>query len=172
MAHYHASSIYEIDPDFFLSLGVTTVFVSLDNSLENYSVDKPSAKAYELKEELKNRGIGLIIYSFKKTERAIEYAKMLETQLIAGRKLNKLIQRYLEINGIDSNVLVFIGASIYKDSKLALKIGAQMILTNYLPGKLTAMNKFDKFKERIAREKAIRNKTNGRKVPSKTVEVI
>ena len=47
-----------------------------------------------------------------------------------------------------------------------------MILTNYLPGKLTAMNKFDKFKERIAREKAIRNKTNGRKVPSKTVEVI
>ena len=53
MAHYHASSIYEIDPDFFLSLGVTTVFVSLDNSLENYSVDKPSAKAYELKEELK-----------------------------------------------------------------------------------------------------------------------
>ena len=162
MAHYHASSIYEIDPDFFLSLGVTTVFVSLDNSLENYSVDKPSAKAYELKEELKNRGIGLIIYSFKKTERAIEYAKMLETQLIAGRKLN----------GIDSNVLVFVGASIYKDSKLALKIGAQMILTNYLPGKLTAMNKFDKFKERIAREKAIRNKTNGRKVPSKTAEVI
>ena len=149
MAHYHASSIYE-----------------------NYSVDKPSAKAYELKEELKNRGIGLIIYSFKKTERAIEYAKMLETQLIAGRKLNKLIQRYLEINGIDSNVLVFVGASIYKDSKLALKIGAQMILTNYLPGKLTAMNKFDKFKERIAREKAIRNKTNGRKVPSKTAEVI
>lgn len=172
IAHYHASSIYDIDPDFFLSLGVSTVFVSLDNSLENYNVDKPSSKAYELRDELKNRGISLIIYSFKKSNRAIEYAKMLETQFMGGRKLSKTIKKYLEINGIDSNVLVFVGASIYKDCRLALKVGTQMILTDFLPGKLSAMNKFDIFKERIARNKAIRNKTNGRKVPNKTSEVI
>lgn len=173
VAHFHAPDIYSIDPDFFGSLGIQTVMADLDNTLEGYALRKPSARAYVLKDELRERGISLVLYSDRQSKAVSAYAKTLGVKLLSDCRLPKIrtIAKFLEINEIAPADVIFVGASVTRDSKMALKIGSQMILTDPLPEKKDLRFRFRSLTESRKRRKAHKLGIDGRETPLKNKEV-
>ena len=61
--YVHATSVYDIDVNFFKKENIKTILVDLDNTLDSYKTKTPSPRAFELKEKLEKEGIEMIIVS-------------------------------------------------------------------------------------------------------------
>lgn len=165
VAHYCAPSIYDIDPDFYATLGVKVIFADLDRTLESLPLAKPSARAFALRDELRERGLTLILLTRKRGKTQTSYAHTLQTPIIErvrGARGSK-IRRYLEQNEIGSEEACLIGSSIVHGSRLAFRQGFLMILTDPLAAPGTAGRR--RGRERKLYRRADREETLGQPAP-------
>lgn len=128
----HAKSIYDIDVDFYVSLGIKYLLADLDNTLDSYKLFKPTQKAIDLKSVLEKRGIELIIVSNNRRNRVCSYANELGvTYLASARKpFAKRISKFIFEKNIDKSKALFIGDQILTDIGAANKNNIRAILTD------------------------------------------
>ena len=127
----HATSIYDINIQFFLDIGVKNILLDLDNTLDSYKLYKPTNRAIELIKRFQNNGISPIVISNNKGKRVSSYANALKIPYInsAMKPFAKKITQYIEHNHIDKNTLVFVGDQMMTDVLACHNAGIRCILT-------------------------------------------
>ena len=114
----HAKSLYEIDPEFFKSNGVSTLFVDLDNTLDSYKSHTPSDNAIALVKKLKDAGLNLIIISNNRYKRVLGYAEALGVEFISstGKPFPRKINKFVEVKGLKKENIMVVGDQLMTDT--------------------------------------------------------
>ena len=130
----HAESIYLIDLHFFQKLGIKYVFVDLDNTLDSYKQKTPLPHAFELKENLKNIGIELIIVSNNTGERVRKYSKELGVKHWSSlaKPFSFRLTKIMKKLGIKKDEVIMVGDQIVTDISCANGAKIKSILTEKL----------------------------------------
>lgn len=156
----HAKSIYDISIVFYKLLGIKTVLVDLDNTLDSYKAMTPRKDAIELKKKFDLFGINLIIVSNNKEKRVKPYANELGVNYRNSihkpfpKRLNKLIKE-LNLN-IDETLLI--GDQLLTDVLLAKKVGIKVVLTEKLVKEDQWTTRFNRIREKNIRKKLYKEK--------------
>ncbi len=127
----HAQSIYEIDPEFFLSQGVKTLLVDLDNTLDSYKLYVPTERAKELISKIQSTGIKFVIISNNKGKRVSSYANAAGVSYInsAMKPFPFKIRRYLKDNNLSTDDVMFVGDQMMTDVLATHNAHIRMVLT-------------------------------------------
>lgn len=127
----HAKSLYEIDPEFFKSNGVTTLFVDLDNTLDSYKSHKPSDNAVTLVKKLKDAGLDLIIISNNRYKRVLGYAEALGVEFISstGKPFPRKINKFVEEKGLNKENIMVVGDQLMTDTLAGNRAKIRVVLT-------------------------------------------
>ena len=129
-----AKSIYEIPIEFYKKLGIDTLMMDLDNTLDSYKLFKPTEKAVKLIEDLKRNNITPIVVSNNKGKRVSSYANALNVEYVNSArkpfsfKLNKIIK----IKNLNREKLLFVGDQMMTDVLACHGAHVRMILTEKL----------------------------------------
>ncbi|MFA5480875.1 MAG: YqeG family HAD IIIA-type phosphatase [Bacilli bacterium] len=127
-----AQSIYEIEPAFFQKHKVKTLFVDLDNTLDAYDTLSPSQRAKDLKRQLENLGIEIIVVSNNTKKRVSNYAIELGVKYIysLGKPFAFKLKRFINRENIDLDKTMMIGDQIITDVCCGNGAGIRTILTH------------------------------------------
>lgn len=133
-AFARAISLYDIDPQYFSSLGVKALVCDLDQTLDSPFAKTPSRQAKEFKRSLDERGIKLIILSNNFKKRVKSYAQILGvTYLPFSLKYFKFrISSFLEKQGLKPENVIFVGDQLLTDGRYTSKLNGRLILTKPL----------------------------------------
>ncbi|MDD4532767.1 MAG: hypothetical protein PHW22_04990 [Bacilli bacterium] len=131
---YHASSIYDIDPQQLRKLGYKTVFADLDNTLAQYNVLIPEKRTFQLIDCFHDAGLEVILISNNTARRVKPYAEKLHTKYIysAHKPWARRFIRYVKNHSIDVRTSVLIGDQLLTDRPLAKRAKIDFILTEPL----------------------------------------
>lgn len=155
----HAKSIYHVSVVFYKLIGIKTILVDLDNTLDSYKAKTPSIDAINLKKKLDLFGINLIIVSNNRKKRVKPYAEALGVTYRNSigkpfkRKLNKMIE---EMN-LNKDELILIGDQLLTDVAIAKNVGIKVILTEKLVSEDQWTTRFNRIREKNKR-KILHNK--------------
>ena len=151
----HAQSIYEIDLNFFVKLGIKYVFADLDNTLDSYRQKTPLAKAKELKENLEKLGIELIIVSNNTGERVKKYSSELDVRHFSslGKPFAIKITKIMKNLGIKKEETIMIGDQIVTDVSCANGAKIKSILTEKLVKEDQPTTRFNRLFDNPLRKK-------------------
>ncbi len=127
----HAKSLYEIDPEFFKSNGVTTLFVDLDNTLDSYKSHTPSDNAIALVKKLKDASLNLIIISNNRYKRVLGYAEALGVEFISstGKPFPRKINKFVKEKGLNKENIMVIGDQLMTDTLAGNRAKIRVVLT-------------------------------------------
>ena len=127
----HAKSLYEIDPEFFKSNGVSTLFVDLDNTLDSYKSHTPSDNAIALVKKLKDAGLNLIIISNNRYKRVLGYAEALGVEFISstGKPFPRKINKFVEAKGLKKENIMVVGDQLMTDTLAGNRAKIRVVLT-------------------------------------------
>ncbi len=127
----HASSIYEIDPEFFKRNGVKTLFIDLDNTLDSYKAKTPLEKTINYVNSLKAIDITPVIISNNRPERVCEYADALGVEYLASARkpFSKRIKRELEKRNLKPEDVMLVGDQMMTDVQAARGAKIRVVLT-------------------------------------------
>lgn len=129
-----AKSIYEIPVVFYSKLGIKTLMMDLDNTLDSYKLFLPTEKAVNLISKLKENGIRPIVVSNNRGKRVSSYANALNIEYVNSAKKpfpNKL-KKVIRDNNLKYDELLFIGDQMMTDVLATHYAGIKMILTEKL----------------------------------------
>lgn len=130
----HAKTLHEIDVAFFKKLGIKTILVDLDNTLDSYKVKTPSEDTLKLIKKLKEHDINVIIVSNNRSKRVKPYADVLGIKMTSmnmkpfPNKIKKLIKQ--DSLKVDETILV--GDQLLTDIIAGNKAGLKTILVDKL----------------------------------------
>lgn len=155
---YHASSIYEIDPEDLKNLGYKTIFVDLDNTLAQYNVLIPEKRTYQLVDRLHDIGLEVILISNNKAKRVKPYAERLHTKYVYSTRkpFARRFKKYVKEHSIDLKTSVLIGDQLMTDRPLAKKVKMDFILTEPLVKLDQWTTKFNRLIDRPLRKKYLK----------------
>ena len=123
---FHAKSIYDIDPQFFLDLKIKAVVTDLDNTLDPADVFDPAPRAKALVEELQKLGLRVLILSNNTEERCGQYCRELAVPYLSSsfKYWAFRIRKFLKKQGLAVEDCLFIGDQIYTDTLGGNRLGA------------------------------------------------
>ena len=127
----HATSIYEIEIDFYKRHGVKTLFIDLDNTLDSYKASTPKQNALDYISALRENGITPIVVSNNKGRRVSSYANGLNVEFVNSarkpfpHKLNKVI----ESHGLSKDEVMLVGDQMMTDVLAAHFAKIRVVLT-------------------------------------------
>lgn len=141
---FHATSIYNIDIKFFLSLGIKTVVADLDNTLDAAHASLPREEAFLLKKELEEAGISLVVVSNNRRKRVSQYCEKLGVPYLASAmKFTAFkIRRFLKESGWKVSECIFVGDQLFTDCIYVNKLKGRLILTEPLVKKDQFVTRF------------------------------
>ena len=127
----HASSIYEIDPEFFKRNGVKTLFIDLDNTLDSYKARTPLDKTINYVNSLKEIGLTPVIISNNRPERVSGYADALGIEYLASARkpFSKRIKKELARRGLKPEDVMLVGDQMMTDVQAARGAKIRVVLT-------------------------------------------
>ena len=127
----HAKSLYEIDPEFFKSNGVTTLFVDLDNTLDSYKLHSPSDNAKALITKLKVAGLDVVIISNNRYKRVLPYATELGIDFMSstGKPFPRKINKYVTEKGLNKENIMVVGDQLMTDTLAGNRAKIRVVLT-------------------------------------------
>jgi len=131
----HAKSIYDIELDFFLKLGIDTLLCDLDNTIDVHRNALPSEEVMLFKKELDLKHVRLVIISNNNEARVSKYANFLGVSYLAkaNKPTTKKAIKFLESIGInDREKVLYVGDQVINDIRFANKLGIRTILTEPL----------------------------------------
>ena len=132
-----ASSIYDIDLDFFNKIGVNYLLFDLDNTLDGPHTALPSKKCIKLMETIKKSGFTPIIISNNKKKRVNKYSSEINVDYLhrAFKPFPYRLKKYLKDKNIPLESVIMIGDQTCTDIKCANNIGIKSCLTTRLESK-------------------------------------
>ena len=162
--YVHATSVYDIDVNFFKKENVKTILVDLDNTLDSYRTKTPSPRAFELKEKLNKEGIEMIIVSNNTGKRVTTYASELGVRFFSsiGKPFaKKLLKKMKELN-IDLSTTMMVGDQTVTDVACGNRAKIRTVLTDKIVKEdqpTTHFNRlFDRpIRRRLARKNLLRD---------------
>jgi len=130
----HATNIYEIDIDFYKKLGIKTLLIDLDNTLDSYKLYYPTERSKELIARINASGIQTIIVSNNRGKRVSSYAKALNVPYLANTRkpFSGKIKELLEARVLNRNEVLFIGDQMMTDVLAANGAGLRIVLCEKL----------------------------------------
>lgn len=126
-----ADSVYHIDYDKFLEMGIKGVIFDIDNTLATFDTPKPCPKVLELFGDLSKKGFSIGFLSNNKKERVETFCEDLPYPYIWRAKkpnlkgLNKLLS---DLQLSEKNVIL-VGDQIFTDCWIGRRSGVYTILT-------------------------------------------
>ena len=155
ITNYHASSIYDIEPQHLKDLGYKTIFADLDNTLAQYNVLIPEQRTFQLIDKFHDLGLEVILLSNNTIKRVMPYAEKLHTKYIYSthKPCSRKFRHYVKDHSIDLKTSVLIGDQLMTDRPLAKMTKMDFILTEPLV-------KIDQWTTKINRliDRSLRNK--------------
>ena len=151
----HAKSLYEIDPDFFKSNGVTTLLVDLDNTLDSYKRHTPSDEAKVLIQKLKDVGLTICIISNNRYKRVLAYADELDIDFLSSCKkpCTKKIKKYLAISCLDNEEVMIVGDQLMTDTLAGNRAKIRVVLTEKIVKEDQPTTRFNRLLDRPIRKR-------------------
>ena len=151
----HAKSIYDISVIFFKKLGIKTVLVDLDNTLDSYKALEPNKNALDLKAKLEAFGIKLIILSNNRKKRVAPYANKLgvEYRNSIGKPFTKKLLKFIKEKNLNIDETILVGDQLLTDVLMANKIGLKVILTEKIVEEDQWTTRFNRIREKGKRKK-------------------
>lgn len=128
---YHATNVFEIDNDFYLSNGIKYILCDLDNTLDSYRLYTPSLRVFEWKARIEQLGIQIIIISNNKGKRVESYASKLGVLYCSstGKPFKGKLLKFLKNNNINPSLCVLIGDQLITDVACGNRAKITTILT-------------------------------------------
>ena len=150
-----SQDIFEIPPEFYLSLGVKAVLVDLDNTLDPYVVSSPQEKTKQWKEKLVGAGLRIVILSNNSGGRVGKYASELgvEARFFMKKPFSGPLKRFLLEEKLSKDEVILVGDQIQTDVKAANGAGVRVILTEPLFHKEPPWTKFNRIFDRPKRKR-------------------
>ncbi|MFA6861404.1 MAG: hypothetical protein WCR56_03380 [Bacilli bacterium] len=154
-ASFTCQSIYDIDPQFFVSLGVKAVIADLDQTLDTAFTDTPSPRVFALRDELAQLHIQLIVISNNRDKRVSPYVKKLQVPYLsfALKFFKGKVLKFLKKENLKVEDCVFVGDQLYTDGIYTSKIHGRLILTEPLSPKDNIPTKMVRGLDKHFREK-------------------
>ena len=154
-----ATSAYDIDFDFLKSIGVKTVFLDIDNTLDSYRALTPTDKALEFVNKVKSE-FNVVVISNNRKEKVTNYASKLGVPFIykALKPLPKKINRFIKENSLNKNDIILIGDQMMTDVWCASNVGIKVILTNKLVKEDQWTTHINRVFERIIKKYHVKHK--------------
>lgn len=127
-----APSVYEIDPVFFTSRGITTVLCDLDNTLDDYSTKKPGPQALELKKKYDEAGLTLYVASNNSSKRVRHYCEALGVDFTCSlyKPFKRRLIKWMKKKGLEAKKTAFVGDQILTDMLSANRAKLLTVLVN------------------------------------------
>ena len=129
-----AKNIYEIPVEFYKKLGIDTLMMDLDNTLDSYKLFKPTEKAIKLIADLKSNGITPIVVSNNRGKRVSSYANALNVKYVnsARKPFSFKLNKVIKISNLNREKLLFVGDQMMTDVLACRGAHVRMILTEKL----------------------------------------
>lgn len=155
---WHSKTIFEIPMSFYVNNGFKYVFTDLDNTLDAFDVLTPSNEAKNLKMELEENKIELIIISNNKSGRVKNYAKDLGVRCLhsAGKPFKSKLLKFLKVNNINKNNVIMIGDQTVTDICCANNAKIKNVLVDKLVERDQPTTKFNRFFDKRIRKSLIK----------------
>lgn len=146
----HAKSLHEIDIDFFKKLGIKTILVDLDNTLDSYKVKKPSENTVELIKKFKTHDINVIIVSNNRSKRVKPYADMLGIKMTSMnmKPFPNKIKKLMRNDSLNASETILVGDQLLTDVIAGNKAGLKTILVDRLTKEDQKMTRIRRIFER------------------------
>lgn len=159
---YYARSIYDIPLEFYKKENIKIIFCDLDNTLDAFYENEPTAKALELVEKFKKNNIEFIITSNNHGDRVHRYAEKLnvECHYSSKKPLSYKLNKFIKKKGFNKSDILMIGDQELTDVICSKLLKVRCLLTeplvkNDLP--VTKINRFiDKRIRKIIRKKLLK----------------
>ena len=150
-----AQSIYEIEPSFYLNLGVKAVLVDLDNTLDPYVVAMPTQRAFDWRDALVKEGLRIVILSNNSGKRVRRYATALgvECRCFMRKPFSGPLKRFLAEENLKPEEVILVGDQIQTDVKAANGAHVRAVLTEPLDPREPPWTKFNRIFDRPKRKK-------------------
>ena len=127
----HATSVYEIEPDFYVKQGVKTLFIDLDNTLDSYKAKIASDRALSLIQSIKKAGVNPVVISNNKGLRVGAYVERLEIDYVysAKKPFSKKIRTYMSEHNLSTDDVMLVGDQMMTDVLAAHGARIKVVLT-------------------------------------------
>lgn len=127
-----ASSIYEIDIDFFKWANVKVLLVDLDNTLDSYKLYHPTEKAVELIKKIREAGIYPVIISNNRGKRVSSYANDLGVEYLNSslKPFATRINKFIKAHGWNKDEMILVGDQMITDVGAGNRAKIRVILTD------------------------------------------
>ncbi len=152
----YANSLFEVDPSFFVSCGVKTVFLDLDNTLAPYSVSHPDEKTKEMINHLKEAGIRCFVTSNNRGKRVHIFCEELgvERASMMAKPFSFKLKKLMASEGIKPEEAMLIGDQIQTDVKAGNGAKVRTLLLEPLdPNDEPPWTRFNRLFDRPKRKK-------------------
>lgn len=130
----YATSLYEVELDFFAKLGIKTLLLDLDNTLAPYTEAVPSEKTKALIDGFKKAGLLPIVTSNNRGGRVKTFCDALgiECACLMAKPFSFKIRRLLKEKGLSPEETMLIGDQIETDVKAGNGAHVRVLLTEPL----------------------------------------
>lgn len=127
----HATSLFEIDIEFFKKNGIKTLFIDLDNTLDSYRTKIPTERAKEMISNISKSGIEPIIISNNRGKRVKMYADALHVEYVnsAGKPFPFRINKAIKKRNLSKDEVMLVGDQIITDVLAGKNAHIRVILT-------------------------------------------
>ena len=151
----HATSAFEVDPSFFLNLGIKVVLCDLDNTLAFYGSSAPTPECRAWVCKMKNAGIEVYICSNGLGKRVAKFGAALNVPCaFFMRKPNpKPLLSLLKEKGWNKEEVILIGDQIQTDVLAGNRAGIKVLLTEPLGKKEPPWTKWNRLFDKPKRRK-------------------
>ena len=154
-----ANSAYEIDLDFLKSIGVKTVFLDIDNTLDSFKALEPTTGATDFVNKVKKQ-FNVVLISNNKKKKVTHYASKLEVPFIykTMKPFPKKVNRFIKENSLNKDDIILIGDQMITDVWCASNVGIKVILTNKLVKEDQWTTHINRIFERIIKKYHVKHK--------------
>lgn len=154
----YASSLYEIDIEFFKRLKIKTILTDLDNTLDSYKVKSPSKEAIELVKKFKDHGITIIIVSNNYHHRVEPYASALGVKMTSMnmKPFAFKIKKLLKEDNLKREETLLVGDQLLTDILAGNVAGLKTILVKPLTKEDQNFTKFRRIFEKRKIKKLVK----------------
>lgn len=150
-----AQNVFEIPASFYKKLGVKTLLLDLDNTLDPYTVSEPSKRTNDWAKAMMEEGLDIYILSNNSGKRVGKYAGLLgvKARYFMKKPFSGPLKRFLAEMNYKKEEVILIGDQIQTDVKAGNGAGIRVILTEPLYEVEPPWTKFNRIFDRPKRKK-------------------
>lgn len=155
----HAKDVFSIPASFYQRLGVKTLLMDLDNTLDPYTVSEPSEQTIAWAKQMLDAGLEIYILSNNSGRRVGHYASLLgvKARYFMRKPFSGPLKKFLKEMNLKPEEVLLIGDQIQTDVLAGNGAGIRVLLTEPLYKVEPPWTKFNRLFDRPKRRKILAN---------------